>query len=93
MAFGDFLNKFFSKEDTNSGSVAKERLRLVLVTDRADSMPEHVMEALREEMLAVITKYMDIDQEQLEFTLNRSDDEVALVANIPILRVRRDAGN
>ena len=72
-------------------SVAKERLRLVLVHDRLD-ISETVMENLREDLIATIGKYMEIDQQALEVSLSRDDDGVALIANIPVLNVKRQVG-
>lgn len=93
MAFSDMINKFFGKDQiTNSKDVAKERLRLVLVHDRANALPEDVMLALREEMIRVITKYMDIDEGALDVGLTKSDTEIALVANIPVVRIKRNVG-
>ena len=40
-------------------------------------------------MIEVLTKYMDIDTEKIELNLDRDDQAVALVANIPVLRVKR----
>ncbi|ATW25491.1 cell division topological specificity factor MinE [Candidatus Formimonas warabiya] len=88
MNLGDFLNRFFGRENGNSKNVAKERLRLVLVHDRANVSPQ-IVEALKEELITVINKYLEIDQTALEVSLNAADDSVALVANIPILGIRR----
>lgn len=93
MAFSDMINKFFGKDQVvNSKDVAKERLRLVLVHDRANALPEDVLLALREEMIRVITKYMDIDEGALDVGLTKSDTEIALVANIPVVRIKRSVG-
>ncbi|MDD2568409.1 MAG: cell division topological specificity factor MinE [Clostridia bacterium] len=93
MAFSDMINKFFGKDQVaNSKDVAKERLRLVLVHDRANALPEDVLLALREEMIKVITKYMDIDEGALDVGLTKSDTEIALVANIPVVRIKRNVG-
>ena len=87
MALSNFLSRFFSKEE-DSKSIAKERLRLVLVHDRLD-FSDQVMHDLREELIAVIGKYMVIDEPQLDVSVTREDEGVALIANIPILQVRR----
>jgi hypothetical protein len=42
-------------------------------------------------MIAVLTKYMDIDESKIEMDLDRDASAVALVANIPVLRVKRGA--
>ena len=87
MSISNFINRLFSKEEV-SKNVAKERLRLVLVHDRLD-LSEQVMNSLREELIAVIGKYMIIDEPLLEVSVSREDEGVALVANIPIVQVRR----
>jgi cell division topological specificity factor len=84
----DFLNRIFGKENSSSKHVAKERLRLVLVHDRASVSPQ-VLEALKNDLIKVISNYMEIDESALEVNLDSSDDTVALVANIPVLRMKR----
>ena len=81
------LFDFFSKN--KSGNVAKDRLKLLLVSDRANCSPE-VMEAIKNDIIKVISKYMDIDVSQLNFGLTKSDNEVALIANIPVVRIKRE---
>ena len=82
----DFLYKMFNKE--KSGSVAKERLQLVLIHDRNDIAPE-TLNALRVEMIQTIKKYLDIDEGGIEIELNREDRSVALVASIPLKNMER----
>lgn len=85
----DFLAKFFGWESENtSKSVAKERLRLVLVHDRSNVSPE-LMEALREDLIKVISNYMEIDKDAIEVSLSKEDGSVALVANIPVVRMKK----
>ncbi|NLY56614.1 MAG: cell division topological specificity factor MinE [Firmicutes bacterium] len=84
----DFVNKLLNKDDVPSKDLAKERLRLVLVHDRATLSPELLM-TLKEELINVLTKYLEIDVAGLEVNLDRADDTVALVANIPVKSVRR----
>lgn len=91
MGIIDTVNRFFGKDMANSSkNVAKERLRLVLMHDRTD-IPEAMMEALRVDLINVISKYMDIDKSALDVSLSRDAESVALVANIPVLRIRRNA--
>lgn len=84
----DFVTKMFGRDSEGSKETAKERLRLVLVHDRSSVSP-HLLESLKEELIQVISKYMDIDVTGLEVNLERSEESVALVANIPIRKVRR----
>lgn len=90
MAFSELISKIFSKDSSESKNIAKERLKLVLVQDRANALPDEIMAELREELIYVISRYMDIDVTQLNFGLSKSDDEVALIANIPVVRIKRE---
>ncbi|MTI81527.1 MAG: cell division topological specificity factor MinE [Firmicutes bacterium] len=83
----EFLSRVFGKDNT-SKDVAKERLRLVLVHDRANVSPQ-MLHSLKADMIKVISKYMEIDEEALEVNLNSEDSQVALVANIPIKKMKR----
>ncbi|WP_422444569.1 cell division topological specificity factor MinE [Thermoanaerobacterium sp. DL9XJH110] len=87
----DFL-KIFGKEDVSSKDIAKERLRLILVHDRANVSPKF-LEMIKSQLINMISDYMEIDQEGLEVKLTRmqKDEDItvpALVANIPIKRVK-----
>lgn len=81
-----FIERLLGKKDS-SQSIAKDRLKLVLMHDRAD-LPAAVLEQMRAEMLEVLRKYVEIDESELNVALEREDNTVALVANIPIRRVR-----
>ena len=84
-----FFEKLLGKNDSSAKSVAKDRLRLVLMHDRAD-IPAPMMEEMRLELLTVLSKYVEIDESALEVSLDRADGTVALMANIPIRRVRAE---
>ncbi|MEZ0536098.1 cell division topological specificity factor MinE [Caldicellulosiruptoraceae bacterium PP1] len=83
----EFFNRFFSKQ--NSKDIAKERLKLVLIHDRANVSPE-LLEMIKNEILKAIQKYIIIDENLLEIQITRTQSEEkgdlvpALVANIPI---------
>lgn len=82
----EFLSRLFGRE--SSKDVAKERLRLVLVHDRASVSPQ-ILDSIRGEILQVISRYLEIDEEQVEVGLTRTDRMVALTASIPVRRVKR----
>ncbi|MFZ3100847.1 MAG: cell division topological specificity factor MinE [Desulfitobacteriaceae bacterium] len=88
----EFISRMLGKENASSKNVAKERLRLVLVHDRASISP-YMLNKLKEDLIKVISNYMEIDESSLEFNLNQDDKEVALVANIPVLKMKRDYAN
>ena len=81
-----FLQRFFSRG--NSREKAKKRLQLVLIHDRADISPM-MLENLRTDLIDVINKYMEIDVQNIEMDLDRDNGSVALVANIPVVSIKR----
>lgn len=85
----ELIAKVFGR-DSSSADIAKERLRLVLVHDRTNVSPQF-LEALKEELIAVISRYMEIEEEAMDVTLQSGENQVALVANIPIRRMKRTA--
>ena len=88
----EFITSLFKKTDKNdTGLKAKERLKLVLISDRATVSP-HIMEALREELLEVISRYMTVDATSVEMGLQRTGNAMALAANIPVISMKRNEG-
>lgn len=88
MSVMDFLKKIFGGGNEGSAQKASDRLRIVLIHDRTDISPQ-LLNSLRDEIVQVLTKYMDIDREKIEIDLDRDEKAVALVANIPVLRIKR----
>lgn len=84
----DVLNRIFGRENVASKEIARERLRLVLVHDRASVSPEF-LNSLKEDLIRVIRDYMDIDEEGLQVNLENQDNSVALIANIPVRGFKR----
>ena len=86
------LLDFFKKK--SSGSLAKDRLKLVLVSDRANCSPE-IMEAIKNDIIKVISKYIEIDCQGLDIQSTQTESETsngivpALCANIPILDMKQ----
>lgn len=84
----DFM-KMFGKQ--KSKDVAKDRLKLILINDKGD-LPKDVLEKMKNEILLVISKYVEFDSDDVEISLSRMDSEQesspALVANIPIKHLR-----
>lgn len=71
--------------------VAKDRLKLILIHDRGD-LPHETLEKIRMEILEVISKYIEIDSEDVEIAVSKSEtldgNSPSLVANIPIKNVK-----
>lgn len=72
-----------------SKDIARERLRLVLVHDRAGVSPIF-LEAIKEDLLRVISRYMEVDSAAVEVSLTREKNSVALMASIPVLRLKTE---
>ena len=81
----DFFRRLFNPEP--SSVMARERLRLVLLSDHLALAPD-VVESLRTDLIAVISKYVDVDVANCDVTFERQDRQVAMLANIPILGMK-----
>lgn len=71
-----------------SSSTAKERLRLVLMTDHLALAPE-IIENMKRDLVDVISRYVEVDREKVEVNFEREDKALAMLANIPIRSVNR----
>jgi cell division topological specificity factor len=81
----DFFKKLFKPE--GSSSTARERLRLVLLSDHLSLAPD-VVESLKLDLIAVISKYVEVDEAACDVTFERQDSAIAMMANIPILSMK-----
>ena len=79
----NFLDRLMGRP-TSSAQAAKERLQVVLIHDRIDVSPA-VIDVIKDEIIAVISKHVDINRDEVEISLTQEDRENRLVANIPLL--------
>ena len=80
------LSNIFKKE--NSKEDAKNRLKLVLIQDRA-MLPSGMLESMKDDILQVLSKYVEIEKSKLNIEVCPYDEDprkIALVANIPIIK-------
>ncbi len=89
------ITDLFKKK--TSGEVAKDRLKLVLVSDRASCSPE-IMQKIRSDIIEVLSKYAEIDMDGIDINITQVDSEdnngktvPALYANIPIKKMNHSA--
>ena len=76
--------------DKQSGMIARKRMQFVLMHDRMDITPE-IMEAVKNDIIQVLSRYMEIDNGTIKVDLQRSTDFTALISNVQIKQVYRHA--
>jgi cell division topological specificity factor len=81
------LDRLLGREP-KSAQMAKERLKLVLVHDRTDISPG-VLELLKDDLIAAISRHIDIDPSAVRIEMAQDGREQRLVADIPLQPVRK----
>ena len=81
----EFFSRLFGREP--SSATAKERLRLVLLSDHLALAPD-VIDALKSDLVDVISRYVEVDTANCDVTFEQREKQVAMLANIPILGMR-----
>lgn len=77
-----FMN---GRKKPTPGELAKERLKVVLVQDRIKLNPE-LLDLIRADLLAAISRRLEVDEQNVEISLAREDRWDKLYANMPIKR-------
>lgn len=88
----ELIDRLFSRSGKYSGEDARRRLKLVIANDRSGLSPE-MMEEMRREIVEVVSRYVEIDPGEMEFSLESDQRMTALIANLPVRRVRRTKVN
>jgi cell division topological specificity factor len=82
----NWLDRLLGKNEP-SGQMAKQRLQMVLIHDRAD-LPPGMLELIKDDIIQVIAKHMAIDTDKVVVHLEQDTQENRLVAEIPLLATR-----
>jgi len=83
----DFIERLLGR-NRKSANQAKERLQLVLIHDRTN-LTNSAMEALKDEIIDVISRHIDIDPEAVNIEMNKDGRQQRLIADIPIRGPKR----
>src|SRR5579884_2003722 len=86
----EFLNRLFGRQ--SSGATAKERLRLVLMSDHLSLAPD-MIESMKADLVDVISKYVEVDRDKIDVHFEHQDRALAMLANIPITGVSRNGAS
>jgi cell division topological specificity factor len=79
-----FLDRVLGRREPTSRQIAKERLQLVLVHDRIRISPA-MLDRMKDELITVISRYVEIEADGVEVTFTQSKRENRLVADIPVV--------
>ncbi len=82
--------KIFRRRKNSDQEIAAQRLRLVLAHDRANLSPG-MLDMLKDEIIAVISRHLEIDASKVEVNFTEDQRETRLVADIPLSSPRKKA--
>lgn len=86
------MRTFLWFKHRSSRQIAKDRLKILLISDRVNCSPE-MMELIKNDIAKVISKYMKIDAASMEIQISKTGNSgrnkmPVLYANIPILDLK-----
>jgi cell division topological specificity factor len=82
----EIFERLFFNSNRGSRNDVKKRLKLVLAHDRS-TLNASTLEKMRKEILIVVSKYVELDTDSLEFSIKTDSRMTALIANLPIRRI------
>jgi cell division topological specificity factor len=83
----ELLERLFGRDQNTSRTKVKQRLKFILAHDRAAISPQ-IFEQMRREIMQVVSKYVELEEENIEINLESDRDLTAVIANLPIRAIR-----
>jgi len=92
--FHDLYNKVLSfftsqEEQDPTKGVAINRLKTVLLQDRA-GFSERAIQMMKEELVSVVSKYMEIEEDNFQLQIDALENKTVLDLSIPVIRPKTD---
>lgn len=87
----NLLRRILGQPTGVTANDAKQRLKVLLVHDEID-LPPAKLQQMKAEILEVVAKYVDIEEDGVTFKLHKKEGNVALVSNVPVRKVHARAG-
>jgi cell division topological specificity factor len=85
-----FLDRLFGRSPQSSSDIAKERLQVVLTSDRTNISPA-LLEVLKDDIIRSISDHVEIDRSGIQITVSKGRGFHRVVADIPVIRAREAA--
>ncbi|MCA0312490.1 MAG: cell division topological specificity factor MinE [Candidatus Melainabacteria bacterium] len=76
---------FMQPKTDGARTTAKDRMRNMLTHDRLE-LPAGRLESLEEELVAVVSRYFELDKDTTQFDLQQYERRASLIANFRLLR-------
>ena len=78
------LDYLLSRKPKASASSAKERLQIIIAHERIQHKGPDYLPKLQKEIVEVIAKYVEIEEDQVKVQLDRNGDSSVLELNITL---------
>ncbi len=75
---------YFRTNDKESASIARERLQIIVAHQRSQRNQPDYLPALQLELLAVIRKYVEVEQDDIDVQLDQNGSCSVLELNITL---------
>ena len=84
----NLIDRIFGRRPTQSASIAKERLQIVLAHERAGRDAPEFLPLLQKEILTVVAKYLDVDDDMIKVQLEKIGGTSVLEINVELDNAR-----